>query len=72
MKLHACSMHIAGGVHNVVVQGLMRLTPAHPSDEQPPVMYGHFCMAPRESVHDRYHCTLIRCTPLVPNKTYKY
>ncbi len=31
-------------------------TPAHPSDVRPPVMYGHFCLVPRVSVHDRYYC----------------
>ena len=41
----------------VVVQGVLRLAPStRPSDERPPVMYGHFCLVPRVSVHDRYYC----------------
>ena len=52
------SINIAGG--DVVVQsvGLLRLAPpTRPCDERPPVMYGHFCLVPRVSVHDRYYCT---------------
>ena len=51
-------MNIAGGgMLSVVVQGVLRLAPpARPSDERPPVMYGHFCLVPRVSVHDRYYC----------------
>ena len=33
--------------------------PIGPSDERPPAMYGHFCLVPRVSVHDRYYCTQI-------------
>ena len=44
----------------VVVQGVLRLAPpTRPSDERPPVMYGHFCLVPRVSVHERYYCTRI-------------
>ena len=35
---------------------------AHPSLRwAPPVMYGHFCLVPRVSVHDRYYCTEFYC-----------
>ena len=45
------SMNIAGG--DVFVQGVSRLAPpTSPSDERPPVMYGHFCLVLRVSVHD--------------------
>ena len=57
MTMHdiVLSMNIAGG--DVVVQGALRLAPPNcPSDERPPVMYGHFCLVPRVSVHDRYYC----------------
>ena len=30
--------------------------PIRPCDERPPAMYGHFCLGPRVSVHDRYYC----------------
>ena len=30
--------------------------PIRPCDERPPAMYGHFCLVPRVSVHDRYYC----------------
>ena len=33
--------------------------PIRPSDERPPAMYGHFCLVPRVSVHDRYYCTCL-------------
>ena len=32
--------------------------PIRPSDERPPAMYGHFCLVPGVSVHDRYYCTV--------------
>ena len=28
-----------------------------PSDQRPPAMYGHFCLVPRVSAHDRYYCS---------------
>ena len=31
--------------------------PIRPCDERPPAMYGHFCLVPRVSVHDRYYCS---------------
>ena len=50
------SMNIAGG--DVVVQEVSRLAlPTRPSDEPPPVIYGHFCLVPRVSLNDRYNCT---------------
>ena len=36
--------------------GVPRL-PVRPCDERPPAMYGHFCLVPRVSAHDRYYCT---------------
>ena len=30
-----------------------------PSDERPPAMYGHFCLVPSVSGHDRYYCSII-------------
>ena len=33
--------------------------PTRPSDKQPPVMHGPFCLVPRVSVHDRYYCISI-------------
>ena len=32
--------------------------PIRPCDERPPPMYGHFCLVPRVSVHDRYYCSM--------------
>ena len=40
-----------------VIFGATRM-PVRPCDERPPAMYGHFCLVPRVSVHDRYYCTL--------------
>ena len=31
--------------------------PIRPCDERPSAMYGHFCLIPRVSVHDRYYCS---------------
>ena len=39
-----------------IIFGVPRL-PVRPCDERPPAMYGHFCLVPRVSVHDRYYCT---------------
>ena len=48
---------IAGGDAYCSRTRLLRLAPpTRPSDERPPVMYGHFCLVPRVSVHDRYYC----------------
>ena len=38
-----------------IIFGVPRL-PIRPCDERPPAMYGHFCLVPRVSVHDRYYC----------------
>ena len=38
-----------------IIFGVPRL-PVRPCDERPPAMYGHFCLVPRVSVHDRYYC----------------
>ena len=46
-------------MHNDVVHGVMCLAQPHPprpSDERPPVMYGHFCLVPMVSDHRRYYC----------------
>ena len=29
-----------------------------PSDQRTPAMYGHFCSAPKVSVHGRHYCTV--------------
>ena len=40
---------------------MWRPSPAHrPSDERSPVMYGHFCLIPRVSVHGRYYCIYLQ------------
>ena len=39
-----------------IIFGVPRL-PIRPCDKRPPAMYGHFCLVPRVSVHDRYYCT---------------
>ena len=41
-----------------IIFGVPRL-PIRPCDERPPAMYGHFCLVPRVSVHDRYYCNEI-------------
>ena len=38
-----------------IIFGVTRLS-VRPCDERPPAMYGHFCLVPRVSVHDRYYC----------------
>ena len=46
---------------NVVVQCVLRLAPpTRPSEERPPVMYGHVSLVPRVSARDRYYCTVTR------------
>ena len=42
-----------------IIFGVPRL-PTRPCDERPPAMYGHFCLVPRVSVHDRYYCSIPR------------
>ena len=60
MTMHdiAFSINIAGS-DEVVQRVLCLAPPTRPSDERPPVMYGHFCLVPRVSVHDRYYCMYI-------------
>ena len=54
MTMHDIVLNIAG--LDVVVQGVLRLAPpTRPSDERPPVMYGHLCLVLRVSVLDRYY-----------------
>ena len=43
--------------------------PVRPCDERPPAMYGHFCLVPRVSVHDRYYC--IRLTSKIKHARIK-
>ena len=47
-----------------IIFGVPRL-PTRPCDERPPAMYGHFCLVPRVSVHDRYYCTRKLCNLLI-------
>ncbi len=59
MAMYSVSLVVVGYLP-VVVQGVLRLAPlASPSDVRPPVMYGHFCLVPRVSIHDRYYSTHI-------------
>ena len=46
---------VVGSIARCIIFGVPRL-PIHPCDERPPAMYGHFCLVPRVSVHDRYYC----------------
>ena len=63
MPLYAVRISLV--VMNVVVQGLLRLAPpTRPSDERPPVMYGHICLIPRVSVYDTYYCILLTIVTL--------
>ena len=62
LTIHVFSMNTAGGDSSrqsckVCYIWRPRL-PIRPSDERPPAMYGHFCMVPRVSAHDRYYCIL--------------
>ena len=49
---------VVGSIARCIIFGVPRL-PIRPCDERPPAMYGHFCLVPRVSVHDRYYCTPI-------------
>ena len=49
---------VVGSIARSIIFGVPRLH-TRPCDEQPPAMYGHFCLIPRVSVHDRYYCTHI-------------
>ena len=56
--------NIAGGDSSrwyckVIIFGVPHM-PIRPCDERPPAMYGHFCLVPRVSVHDRYYCIYIQ------------
>ena len=48
-----------------IIFGVPRL-PIRPCDERPPAMYGHFCLVPRVSVHDRYYCIALGCDSSPP------
>ena len=48
---------VVGSIARCIIFGVPRL-PIRPCDEQPPAMYGQFCLVPRVSVHDRYYCIL--------------
>ena len=54
------------GIASCIIFGVPRL-PVRPCDERPPAMYGHFCLVPRVSVHDRYYCSIIALS--LANKT---
>ena len=58
MTMHVFSMNTAGGDrYSCKVYYIWRpRLPIRPSDGRPPAMYGHFCLVPRLSVHDRYYC----------------
>ena len=67
MTVRVFIRNIAGGdsrplvciIAMCIIFGVPRL-PIRPCDERPPVVYGHFCLVPRVSVHDRYYCSRIR------------
>ena len=41
--------------------------PIRPCDKRPPAMYGHFCLVPRVSVHDRtYYCISLSALTIPP------
>ena len=46
---------VVGSIARCIRVGVPRL-PIRPCDERPPAMYGHFCLVPRVSVHDRHYC----------------
>ena len=60
MTMRVCIRNIAGGdsiMQYCKVYYIWRpRLPVRPCDERPPAMYGHFCLVPRVSVHDRYYC----------------
>ena len=60
MTMRVFIRNIAGGIvlcsiARCIIFSVPRL-PVRPCDERPPAMYGHFCLVPRVSVHDRYYC----------------
>ena len=63
ITMHVFSMNTAGddssNIGSIARYCIWRpRLPTGPSDERPPAMYGHFCLVPRVSVHDRYYCIL--------------
>ena len=46
---------VVGSIAWCIIFGVPRL-PIRTCHERPPAMYGHFCLVPRVSVHDRYYC----------------
>ena len=46
---------VFGSIARCIIFGVLHL-PIRPCHERPPAMYGHFCLVPRVSVHDRYYC----------------
>ena len=48
-------MIVVGSIARGILFCVPRL-PIRPFDERPPAMYGHFCLVPRVSAHDRYYC----------------
>ena len=63
MTMRVFIRNIAGGdniMYYCMVYYIWRpRLPVRPCDERPPATYGHFCLVPRVSVHDRYYCTCI-------------
>ena len=49
---------VVGSIARCIIFGVPRL-PIRPCDDRPPAMYGHFCLIPRVSVHDRYYCSVL-------------
>ena len=49
---------VVGSIARCIIFGVPRL-PIRSCDERPPAMFGHFCLVPRVSVHDRYYCSNI-------------
>ena len=48
---------VVGSIARCIIFGVPHL-PIRPCDERPPALYGHFCLVPTVSVHDRYYCIL--------------
>ena len=52
-------MNIAGGDECIRARcNTFDAADPYPYDEQPPAMYGQFCLVPMVSVSDRYYCIL--------------
>ena len=76
MTMRVFIRNIAGddSIARCIIFGVPRL-PIRPCDERPPAMYGHFCLVPRVSVHDRYYIIvgfLKAHTKIIPKSKWKY